>query len=395
MVERARAGRSVVRLKGGDPFVFGRGGEEAEALAAAGVAVRGGPRRHRRGRRAGLRRDPGHPPRRRLRRRLRHRPRGSRQGRARRSTGTRSRAFPGTLVIYMGVKRLPEIAERLIAAGRDAGEPAAAVERGTMAGQRTVTATLAELPAAVARRGSGPRDRSSSGRLRRGARRSPGSSAAPFTGGGSSSPGRGRRQAASRPRLRALGAEVIELPAIRIVPRIDSDGGRATRSPSIHSYALVCLTSPNGVAPAVRSDRRRRARRARPRQRDRRRDRPGHRGGAARARRDRRHRSRALDRRGARGGARPRRPVEGRPALVARAAEARDVLPEALARARRPGGRRRPVRDRRRGARPRGDRGGRRTPTTSPSRRPRPSGTSSERWRTRARRRPGWSRSAR
>ena len=49
--------------------------------------------------------------------------------------------------MYMGVKRLPEIADALIAAGSDGGEPAAAVERGPRPRQRTVTATLAELPA--------------------------------------------------------------------------------------------------------------------------------------------------------------------------------------------------------------------------------------------------------
>ena len=156
MVEPARAGRSVVRLKGGDPFVFGRGGEEAEALRAAGVPFEVVPGVTAGDRRTRLRRDPGHPPRGRLGRRLRDRARGSRQGGVGDRLGPRSPRFPGTLVLYMGVKRLAEIAAALIAAGRDPDEPAAAIERGTLPGQRTSRpATLAEL--AVRRAGSGPR----------------------------------------------------------------------------------------------------------------------------------------------------------------------------------------------------------------------------------------------
>ena len=60
-------------------------------------------------------------------------------------------AFPGTLVFYMGVKRLGENAGALIASGRDADEPAAAIERGTWPGQRTVTATLGTIAETVER----------------------------------------------------------------------------------------------------------------------------------------------------------------------------------------------------------------------------------------------------
>ena len=62
--------------------------------------------------------------------------------------------FPGTLVLYMGVKNLPEIAARLAEAGRDPGEPAAAIERGTLPGQRHGRATLETLADEVERRGA-------------------------------------------------------------------------------------------------------------------------------------------------------------------------------------------------------------------------------------------------
>ena len=245
MVEAAKAGRSVVRLKGGDPFVFGRGGEEGEALAAAGVPFEVVP-----GVTAGVAAPAyaGIP--------VTHREEASAVAFV---TGHEDpekpesaldwdalAAFPGTLVLYMGIKRLAENAAALIAAGRDPKQPAAAIERGTMAGQRTVTATLGDLADAVERERIGApavivvgpvvaRRQALAWLERR--------------------PLFGRRVVVTRARaqasglassLRGLGAEVVELPAIRIEPRIDSDEVRKAVN-DLYSYALVCLTSPNGV----------------------------------------------------------------------------------------------------------------------------------------------------
>ena len=148
LVELGRAGKRVVRLKGGDPFVFGRGGEEAEALAAAGVpfevvpgvtagvaapAYAGIPVTHRDAASAVAfvtgHEDPDKPE-------------------SALDWDALAR-FPGTVVLYMGVKNLPLIAERLTAAGRDPQEPVAVVERGTHPGQRTVVDTLVGIAARV------------------------------------------------------------------------------------------------------------------------------------------------------------------------------------------------------------------------------------------------------
>ena len=245
MVDRARAGRSVVRLKGGDPFVFGRGGEEAEALAAAGVPFEVVP-----GVTAGVAAPAyaGIP--------LTHRDDASAvafvAGHEDPSKDVSAidwdalARFPGTLVLYMGVKRLSDVAGRLVAAGRSADEPAAAVERGTTPAQRTVAVTLGELPDAVARAGLAPPAIVLTGAVA--ARRE----AIAWV---ESRPLFGLRVVVTRARAQAsglaatlagLGADVVELPAIRVVSRIDSaEVGDAIAS--IHSYALICLTSPNGA----------------------------------------------------------------------------------------------------------------------------------------------------
>jgi uroporphyrin-III C-methyltransferase/precorrin-2 dehydrogenase/sirohydrochlorin ferrochelatase len=145
LVSLARQGKRVVRLKGGDPFLFGRGSEEAEALAAAGVgfevvpaptsalaalAYAGIPATDRRcsssiavvtGQAAS----------------------GQAVHWERVATAT------DTLVVLMGFARLGEIVAQLVAAGRDPQTPAAVVSRGTLPDQQVVGAALADIPAAV------------------------------------------------------------------------------------------------------------------------------------------------------------------------------------------------------------------------------------------------------
>ena len=245
MSELALAGRSVVRLKGGDPFVFGRGGEEAETLREAGVpfeivpgvtagiaapAYAGIPVTHRDDASAVAfvtgHEDPAKP--------------------ESAIDWPALAAFPGTLVLYMGVKNLPRIAEQLIAAGRNPDDPAAAVERGTHPGQRTVVATTSTLPGAVAEAGLGAPAILLFGAV---AARREGIAWLERR------PLHGKRVVVTRARaqasglagtLRGLGAEVVELPAIRIEPRLDTPEVAAMVD-DLHAYALICLTSPNGA----------------------------------------------------------------------------------------------------------------------------------------------------
>ena len=140
-----RAGPNVVRLKGGDPFVFGRGGEEALALREAGIPFEVVP-----GVTAGVAAPayagiPVTQRERRQRGRVRHRPRGPGQARDRDRLAGAGRV-PRHARLLHGRRALPRIAERLVAGGRDAGEPVAVVQRGTLPGQRTVLGTLATSP---------------------------------------------------------------------------------------------------------------------------------------------------------------------------------------------------------------------------------------------------------
>jgi uroporphyrin-III C-methyltransferase len=152
MLKLARAGREVLRLKGGDPYVFGRGGEEAQALAAAGVpfevipgitaaqgaaASAGMPLTHRDHARA-LVFATGH---------LCTEGRGEGEGRSLDLDWEMLARPRQTTVIYMGLGTLPIICEQLMRHGAPPNTPAAVIERATCPDERVVDGTLETLPA--------------------------------------------------------------------------------------------------------------------------------------------------------------------------------------------------------------------------------------------------------
>jgi uroporphyrinogen III methyltransferase/synthase len=240
MVARAQAGRRVVRLKGGDPFVFGRGGEEALTLRRAGIpfevvpgitagvaapAYAGIPVTHR-GLASAVALITGH------------------EDPDKEETAidwAALAAFPGTLVFYMGVRQLPRIAQSLIAAGRPASEPVAVVERGTLPAQRTVDGTLGTIAQRVRAADVRPPSITVIGAVAGLAQEISWLAAGPLAGR-TVAVTRARAQASGLARrLGELGAQVIEAPVIRTRP---------LRGPPLDPapYDLVCLTSPNGVA---------------------------------------------------------------------------------------------------------------------------------------------------
>jgi len=243
LVAKGLEGKRVCRLKGGDPFVFGRGGEEALALVDAGVAFEvvpgvtsgiaapayaGIPVTHRDAT-SSLAFITGHED-------------PTKQASAlawdKLATGI------GTLVVYMGVKNLPHIVERLTSNGRSPATPAAVVQWGTVARQRTVLGTLADIvhraagmeaPAIlVVGEVAALRDKLQWFETR---------------------PLFGRRIVVTRSRaqasdlaeqLEALGAEVIEMPAITIEPPADW-APLDTAIAALATFDWVVFTSVNGV----------------------------------------------------------------------------------------------------------------------------------------------------
>ncbi|MGH9536030.1 MAG: uroporphyrinogen-III C-methyltransferase, partial [Terriglobales bacterium] len=138
LIARARQGKCVVRLKGGDPFLFGRGGEEAEALAAAGIAWEVVP-----GVSAGLAAPAlaGIP--------LTHRGWAG-QVVFRSGHACATRPTQATQVIFMGLRRIAAVVAELRAEGWPATTPAAVIARASLPEQQVVRGTLADLAARVA-----------------------------------------------------------------------------------------------------------------------------------------------------------------------------------------------------------------------------------------------------
>jgi uroporphyrinogen III methyltransferase/synthase len=246
MIDAARAGRIVARLKGGDPYLFGRGSEEAEALAAAGIefeVVPGVPASVAAPAYAGLS--------------LTHRVHGSSvayvtasESPAKDRSGhdwAKLATATDTLVIFMGARKLASLMQLLMEHGRPASTPVAFIVRASLPSQATIVGTVATIAELVAREEPGTPALTVVGdvvRLRDHLR---------FF---DTLPLFGKRVLVTRPEhsadglatlLRDAGAEPVRAPVIRIAPPLDGAPlARAAREAA--TYDWIVFTSANGVA---------------------------------------------------------------------------------------------------------------------------------------------------
>lgn len=244
LCDLAADGKTVVRLKGGDPFVFGRGGEEASALAAQGHAFEvvpgvtsaiaapayaGIPVTDRRATSEVAfvtgHEDPSKPE---------------------STIKWDALAQIGTVVFLMGVKNLPNICAKLIEAGRDPATPAAAIRWGSTPQQQTVTGTLADLPRKVAEVGLKPPAITIVGQV---------AALREELAWFEKLPLFGKRILVTRARsqasrlsegLQSQGAKIIEVPTISFLPPEDPEPLETAIS-MLEDFHWVIFTSPNGV----------------------------------------------------------------------------------------------------------------------------------------------------
>ena len=244
LAEEALKGRKVVRLKGGDPFLFGRGGEELEVLAEehipfevvpgvsspiAVAAYAGIPVTHR-DMASSVHIVTGH----------------RREGEDYDIDFEALVKAGGTWVFLMGIGALHTICEKLMEAGLSENMPAAVIQQGTTAGQKLVSATVGSLEEQVLEQGIETPALIVVGEVCRLAGKLGWMNALPLSG---------KKILVTRPAekdsylasyLRRLGAEVLEIPAIRIAP-IENNTSLTTSLENLDSYGWIVFTSPRGA----------------------------------------------------------------------------------------------------------------------------------------------------
>ncbi|MDR1489785.1 MAG: uroporphyrinogen-III C-methyltransferase [Desulfovibrio sp.] len=245
VIDKAKSGKTVVRLKGGDPYVFGRGGEEAEELAAAGIdfevvpgvssgaaapACAGIPLTHRSCASSVIFATGHENP---------DKEQSAHNWEAMAKSGS-------TLVFYMGVKNLPEIVRRLIDNGLSEDTPAALIQWGTTPKQRSLLTTLGRAATDAVEKDFAPPSIFLVGKVALLRERLNTFEKRPLFGKGIVVT-RSREQASdTAARLAELGARVLVFPTIAVAPFPD-DGTSRSMPERLSDYGLIVFTSVNGV----------------------------------------------------------------------------------------------------------------------------------------------------